>query len=114
MRTVPVKRLVYYKLKFYFGDTPFNGIGDAGDHLIYFKDGDYHRIDGPAIIWDDGHQEWYCHGKLHREDGPAIELKDGTNQWWFHGFNYVDIDNWGKHLGILDTEDFVMMKLKWG
>ena len=35
-------------------------------------EGNYHRINKPALIYSDGTEYWYNHGKLHREDGPAI------------------------------------------
>lgn len=37
---------------------------------------DIHRLDGPAIEWDDGIKEYRHYGLLHREDGPAIEFDD--------------------------------------
>lgn len=37
---------------------------------------DIHRLDKPAIEWDDGVKEYRHYGLLHREDGPAIEFGD--------------------------------------
>jgi hypothetical protein len=51
---------------------------------IYRVNGKWHREDGPAIEWGNGHKEWYINGKYHREDGPAIE-SDGGKLWYFHG-----------------------------
>jgi hypothetical protein len=72
----------------------------------YLKDGVLHRIDGPAVIYQD-YQAWYQKGKLHRIDGPAIKSKtieewhvdgtrhrvdgpaiikaDGTKEYWVDG-----------------------------
>jgi hypothetical protein len=36
--------------------------------------GQYHRVNGPAVIWSNGDEEYYCHGKRHRVDGPAVIL----------------------------------------
>jgi hypothetical protein len=47
--------------------------------------GNYHRVDGPAVIWPNGTKEWYTHGILHRTDGPAIEYADGTKVWFLDG-----------------------------
>jgi hypothetical protein len=49
--------------------------------------GKIHREgDLPAIIWDDGTQEWYRHGDLHREnDKPAIVESNGTKMWYIFG-----------------------------
>jgi hypothetical protein len=40
-----------------------------------------HRVDGPAIVWADGTQEWWVEGQLHRVDGPAIIYADGDQVW---------------------------------
>lgn len=53
--------------------------------IIWYKDGKYHREDGPAIKYADGTKVWYLNGECHREDGPAIEQADGYNQWWYRG-----------------------------
>lgn len=31
--------------------------------VSFWKNGDYHREDGPALIWPDGRKEWYFFGK---------------------------------------------------
>jgi len=50
-----------------------------------------HRLDGPAIEYSDGHKEWWLNGKLHRLDGPAVVFPDGvTKQWWIEGCRYTD------------------------
>lgn len=50
--------------------------------------GQYHRDDGPAIIYQDGVRCWYQHGYRHRLDGPAIEWPDGTHEFWFEGHKF--------------------------
>ena len=47
--------------------------------------GDHHRMDGPAIIYPNGTQEWMVKGKRHRVDGPAILCADGEECWYYHG-----------------------------
>lgn len=39
---------------------------------IYWSNGKLHRKDGPAVIYEDGTQEWWLEGIRHRYDGPAI------------------------------------------
>ena len=57
---------------------------------IYTNDkGQYHREDGPAIIWSDGTQYWCINGKIHREDGPAIITRHGTQFWYMDGISYT-------------------------
>ena len=50
----------------------------------WYKDGERHRGDGPAIEWKTGTKWWYKDGKLHREDGPAIECSSGDKEWWIN------------------------------
>jgi hypothetical protein len=49
------------------------------------KEDKFHRLDGPAKEWPNGHKEWYKDGKLHRLDGPAIEHFDGSKYWFKAG-----------------------------
>ena len=54
----------------------------------WYLNGNYHRVDGPAIEWGDGSKSWWLNGKRHREDGPAIERSNGTKEWWLNGEPY--------------------------
>lgn len=56
-----------------------------GTRRYYDAAGQYHRDDGPAIEWANGHKEWWQNDKLHRVDGPAVELVDGSKVWYQHG-----------------------------
>jgi len=49
------------------------------------KDGEVHRLDGPAIEYTDGRKDWYQNGKLHRLDGPAVEKRNGNEEWRQYG-----------------------------
>ena len=51
----------------------------------WYRNGEYHREDGPAIEWANGDKSWYRNGKLHHEDGPAAEYSDGTKEWYRNG-----------------------------
>lgn len=45
-------------------------------------DGMLHRDFGPAIATEDGsYQEWFRYGDRHREDGPAIINGKGKQYW---------------------------------
>jgi hypothetical protein len=44
----------------------------------WLMNGNYHKTDGPAIIYVDGSEEWYKNGLHHRDDGPAIIFKSGS------------------------------------
>lgn len=62
--------------------TVKTSMGDTDDYRVY---GVLHREDGPAVVKEDGTQEWWVAGKRHREDGPAIIYPDGTEENWEHG-----------------------------
>lgn len=60
----------------------------------WYKQGKLHREDGPAIISGNQHGErrWYINGELHRDDGPAVILSDGTKRWYQNGLLHRDND----------------------
>jgi len=35
-----------------------------------------------------GDKYWYKNGELHREDGPAVELANGKKYWYLNGKRY--------------------------
>ena len=49
------------------------------------KKREYHRLDGPAVEFPNGHKEWWEYGNLHRLSGPAIEYADGGKNWYQNG-----------------------------
>ena len=51
----------------------------------WYKNGEFHKDDGPAIVSTNGAQHWYQNGKLHREDGPAIICPYGDQSWYRYG-----------------------------
>ena len=51
----------------------------------WWKNGERHREDGPAIEYPNGTKEWCKNGKRHREDGPAVEWPGGVKSWWRNG-----------------------------
>jgi len=61
----------------------FTGIVEYPDgKKSWYKEGNLHRLDGPAIEYPSTRKEWYKEGKIHRLDGPAIEFPNGEKQWW--------------------------------
>jgi hypothetical protein len=57
------------------------------------ENGQYHRDDGPAIIYSSGRKEWWKNGQWHRDDGPAIIRPDGTQSWFIKG-KYYTFQEW--------------------
>lgn len=73
-----------------------------------------HREDGPAVLWDDGYEEWCVKSRYHRTDGPAIiDPIENIQDWYIDG---VRIHNY-ERLQILtkcSDEHIIFLKLKWG
>jgi hypothetical protein len=63
---------------------------DGKPERFYNDQGKLHKEDGPAIIWPDGHMEWWLDGKKHRNNGPAICHRDGLKEWDDNGNLYEE------------------------
>jgi hypothetical protein len=63
---------------------------------LWYKEGELHRLDGPAVEYPSGEKHWYKEGKQHREGGPAVEYPDGYKAWYkegkFYKITYPDIE----------------------
>ena len=66
-----------------------NPIIDKNGHQRWYKDGKYHREDGPAVILTSGTEFWYKDGRRHREDGPASIFGDGDQYWYKNDVRYT-------------------------
>lgn len=51
----------------------------------WYRHGQRHREDGPALVRPSGEEFWFFEGRLHRDGGPAVKRKDGTEEWYQHG-----------------------------
>ena len=67
----------------------------ANGDKAWYQNGMCHREDGPAVEWSSGSKEWWVEGKLHRTDGPALELRNGLKGWWVDGKEYTE-EKWKK------------------
>jgi len=67
----------------------------------YYKGYLVHREDGPALIMDNAKQ-WFFMGERHRLDGPAIEFNDGGVAYFIFGIRYKksEFDNITKYYKI--------------
>jgi hypothetical protein len=53
------------------------------DRTYWFNEnGQLHRLNGPAIEYSSGSEQWYQNGKRHRTDGPAVEWSDNYKEYW--------------------------------
>lgn len=62
-----------------------NCVNTEGTEIWFDSEAKLHREDGPALIYKNGHTEWYFHGKLHRDGGPAVIYTQGTQCWYQNG-----------------------------
>ena len=65
---------------------------DSVGNKFWYKDGKFHRDDGPAIEYANGNKYWYKDGLRHRDDGPAVEYADGTKYWYIYGNEYSEVE----------------------
>jgi hypothetical protein len=71
----------------------YTGIAESSNgNKWWFKEGKYHREDGPAVEYPNGTKCWYKNGKLHREDGPAYDSPTGYKESWIEGKQYHPIN----------------------
>ena len=58
----------------------------------WFNNGDLHRENGPAVEYANGNKAWFKEGNIHRLDGPAIELSNGNKFWYIESEEYTEIE----------------------
>ena len=82
----------------------------ADNSICYFKNGKFHREDGPAIQYENGNKYWYINGLHHREDGPASEHSNGAKYWYYknkcYGCDNFTIKSWEEKVRELKMEIF--------
>lgn len=55
-----------------------------------------HRLNGPAIIYQDYYIAYCVNGDFHRLDGPARIWSNGAKEYWIHGKKYSKEDYYAK------------------
>ena len=63
-----------------------------GNRFYYNSNGEFHRIDGPAVECPDNSKYWYQYGHLHRTDGAAVELSIGDKWWFINGVQLTEAE----------------------
>ena len=101
-------------------EHPKSYINEDGGKVWYLpsKGKDHiHRLDGPAVEWEDGSKAWWVDNKIHRLDGPAVEFEEGSTHWWLNGKHLPtkEVETWLEENNIdLTTEAGQMaFKLRW-
>jgi hypothetical protein len=57
----------------------------GGYYACNDSNNEFHRDDGPAVVYANGDKFWYKHGVVHREGGPAIIRANGSQSWLYNG-----------------------------
>ena len=76
---------------------------------------EFHRINGPATVRNNGVKYWYKDGKYHRDNGSAIEFPRGVKFWWQNGVCHrldgpaIEYPN-GKKLYYINGKDYLKEK----
>jgi len=68
-------------------------INKDGDEIWRNERGEFHRTDGPAVIWKDGTEFWYQNDLQHRTDGPAVIWGTGKEYWFINDKSIKPIPN---------------------
>lgn len=93
---------------------------ESGDDKVekhYDEQGELHNSDGPAVVHNDGTQEWWYHGqltkvvkpdgtqmtfrnnKLHNDSGPAVVDSRG-NRWYFIDGQQMTQEDFESRMGV--------------
>lgn len=90
---------------------------ESGEIEAWYNDNKQpHREDGPAIQATNGDWEyWLNHGEFHRLDGPAVIIHHGPGltRWHVGGFQ---AKTWARFqmFSKCSDADLIALKLKWG
>ena len=72
-------------------------------------DGTRHRIDGPAIEYDDGSWAWFYKGDLHKVNGPALFNSEDNEYYFYVEDQRYEFDDWCYLLDKTEAEIAVLI-----
>ena len=74
-----------------YNDIPKDFTGDCkitwDNSIRYYKNGEVHKEDGPAIILKNGTKYWVINSKIHNEISHAYE-DSKCKSWWYNNIRY--------------------------
>lgn len=73
----------------------------------YNDEGDPHREDGPAMIWNDGQLWWCINDTFHRTDGPAIYCPNKPGRWFINGNEFSTKEQWFAELTHEQKDNYI-------
>ena len=69
---------------------------DRDGTVRWLDDEDWsHRLDGPAVVWDNGTQFWYRYGLYHFAHGPSDLWANGWLRWYEDGEDLLEREPYG-------------------
>lgn len=81
--------IVWYKKgEYHKEDRPAIEVSDGSYH--WYLNGVRHRNNGPALYLLNESEVWYQYGEKHRENGPAIEYHSGNKKWFLEDIEYTE------------------------
>lgn len=95
------------------GPSGFTGQELYDNAEIWYLDGMYHRLDGPAYSDNTGFAAWWVHGRRHRTDGPALITGDGRVEYYINDEEIKSARTYQKLTGMSD-DDLLAMVLRYG
>ena len=95
------------------GSPDRNGQEIYGGTEIWYLNGMYHRLDGPAFSDDTGFTAWWVHGRRHRMDGPALITGDGRVEYYINDVEIKSARTFQELTG-MSNDDLLAMVLRYG
>jgi len=77
----------------------------------WFKNGEIHKEDGPAIILENGDWQWWLNDQLHRIGGPAVFVST-QHKFCYYLFGFPKkLENYWNHHLVLNHKLKMIMDL---
>jgi hypothetical protein len=87
--STPIK--VKYRHSYLRKHPKFTGcLIDKVNDKAWYKNGERHRVDAPAVESVYGSKWWYKNGQKHRDNGPAVEWSNGCKEWYLNGKEFTE------------------------
>jgi hypothetical protein len=109
MKTITKKDTVHLNSEGQFHCLDGPAIIRKDGTMEWYTNGVRHRNGGPAIFFEDGTKVWFKDGLRHREDGPAIEHADGTVEWRYEGKIYFTMRDFCQRTGKSEQETMLFI-----
>lgn len=112
-KSEPALKALEWDKEIYDRQIPYyTGIIRSSNGTLYWLlNGDFHRENGPAIIYPNGGEEYYIHGAHHRIGGPAITITD--IEIWIQNGHYHRLDGFAYECRLPTNPYFSIRRREW-